>query len=257
LSVLAFLFYAFGITFEIYKASKIHTMKTKFNKVVKVVFLFLTMAAFSHSGKAASGEQGETGNASVLAFEISLNEGWNAFSFPANDTLDALLIVQSLIDQSKLIKVQDEAGNSIENWGIYGGWKNDIGNFFPGKTYRIKVNSGAVLRIQNGNAIGMDSPVNTEIKIKSLTASAATVNLNSLQTEVFPNPCQGRFTVRFSELPEAGSRIEVLDLSGRKVASHPVTGITEELDLYGQASGLYLVKSILGSSETIQKLILK
>ena len=79
---------------------------------------------------------------------------------------------------------------------------------------------------------------------------------NSQAIKVYPNPSQGRFTVRFSNLPAAGSRIEVYDLSGRRVVSRLITASAEEFDLTGQTSGLYLMKSILGSEEKIQKLVL-
>jgi hypothetical protein len=46
-----------------------------------------------------------------------------------------------------LIKAQDEAGNSIEDWGIYGGWKNNIYDFVPGKGYNIKLSSDDTLWI--------------------------------------------------------------------------------------------------------------
>jgi hypothetical protein len=312
-----------------------------------------------------------TGRQISLPLDIPLNTGWNIISYPRTDALDAMMIVQSLIDQNKLIKVQDEAGNSIEDWGIYGGWKNGIGNFMPGKAYRVKMSASAILTIQEnypksgnlplyaektsyfssqaeGNGVdhmninlvglketglsvgdelaafdgdicvgtlkitnsnlnigsasliassitngqqkdgfkdgtsvqiyawnhntGLESKVEASaikgtlnynknasilVKMKSLTTSASIVNADVLQSEVYPNPSQGQFTVRFSEIPEAGSRIEVLDLSGRKVASRMITGISEELNLYGQASGLYLVKSILGSKELIQKLVIQ
>lgn len=312
-----------------------------------------------------------TGHSIALPLDIPLNAGWNIISFPRTDALDAMMIIQSLIDQNKLIKVQDETGNSIEDWGVYGGWKNGIGNFVPGKAYRVKMSASAVLTIQQNYTKSANTPVYSEktsyfssqaegngvdhmniniiglreaglsagdelaafdgdvcvgtlkitnsnltlgtasliassstgsqhkdgfkdgasvqlyvwnqisgleskveaaaikgslnylknasilVKMKSLTTTVAPQNANMMQTEVFPNPSQGRFTVRFSELPEAGSRIEVLDLSGRKVASRLITGISEELNLYGQAAGLYLVKSILGSSEKIQKLVIQ
>jgi hypothetical protein len=311
-----------------------------------------------------------TGNQIALPLNISLNVGWNIISFPRADILDAQMIIQSLIDQSALVKVQDEIGNSIEDWGIYGGWKNGIGNFLPGKAYRVKVNKSATLTIQdiypksvaipfyaelpehfqsvtegngsdhmNINLVGLNQSglsagdelaafdgnlcVGT-LKITeqhlidgtaSLVASCSTNNLqkdgfdegssiqvriwnhvsgiesgiqlsflqgsktysksatmlgkmpnlttsisnfeDEAQIEVYPNPSQGKFTVRFSEIPESGSRIDILDLSGRKVASQLIKGISEEFDLLGQAAGMYLVKSIIGSVEKINKLVIQ
>lgn len=311
-----------------------------------------------------------TGTEIALPLDIPLNMGWNIVSFPRTDVLDGMNMIQSLIDQNILIKVQDEAGNSIENWGIYGGWKNSIGNFIPGKAYRVKVSASSVLTIQqsypksailpvyfeqtshfssvaegngyehmNINLVGLngsglvvgdelaafdgitcvgtlkitqqqliqgsasliascstgnqvkdgfkegasiqlyvwnqvsdsETPVQTSIlsgslnylknasllvKMKSVTTSA--FNLKDVaQVEVFPNPSQGLFTVRFSDLPANGSHIDIYDLSGRKVASHLIEGISEDFNLSDQAAGVYLVKSILGSQEKINKLVIQ
>jgi len=43
--------------------------------------------------------------------------------------------------------VQDEGGNSIEDWGIFGSWKNNIGNFAPGEGFKIKVSADDTLWI--------------------------------------------------------------------------------------------------------------
>lgn len=311
-----------------------------------------------------------TGLPVALPLDIPLNAGWNIISFPRTDAIDAMTIIQPLINQNKLIKVQDEAGNSIEDWGIYGGWKNGIGNFVAGKAYRVKLSSSATLTIQdtyaksavipvyaektsyfssetegngldhmNINIVGLresgivagdelaafdgnvcigtlkvtdyhlsqgsasliasaatgstqkdgfkdGSPVqvflwkqnqNVEskvelssvsggltyvknasimVKMKSIATSVAPVT-DELSISVYPNPSKGRFTVLFSSMPENGGRIEVLDLSGRKLVSQQVGGIAEEINLTGQASGLYLVKSFIGSVEKIHKLVIQ
>lgn len=83
-----------------------------------------------------------------LPLDIPLKAGWNFISFPSMTAVNAMTAVQSLIDQNKLVKVQDELGNSIENLKRYGGWKNSIGNFKPGKAYKINVSSACVLTIK-------------------------------------------------------------------------------------------------------------
>jgi hypothetical protein len=311
-----------------------------------------------------------TGQQIALPLDIPLNAGWNIISFPRTDILDAQLIVQALIDQNKLVKVQDETGNSIEDWGSFGGWKNAIGNFLPGKAYRVKVSANTVLTIRDSYPKSVVSPVYAEQtqhffsvaegngsdhmninlvdldesglsvgdelaafdgdlcvgalhitnqhllegsasllascasgntrndgfnegssirlqvwnhitgeqsaiqisilngsanylknesilgKLKSLTTAAPILEDKS-QIEVFPNPSQGQFTVRFSDVPVLGSRIDVYDVSGRKITSQLITGITEEIDITGQAAGMYLVKSNIGVKETINKLVIQ
>ncbi len=84
----------------------------------------------------------------TLPMDIPLKTGWTIISFPYNDLVNAKSVIQSLIDQNRLSRVQDEEGNSIENWGQFGGWINGIGNFVPGKGYKVKVVANAILTLQ-------------------------------------------------------------------------------------------------------------
>lgn len=309
-----------------------------------------------------------SGRPIALPLDIPLKTGWNIISFPRTDMVDALSVVQSLIDRNVLVKVQDELGNSVENWGIFGGWKNSIGFFMPGKAYKVKLSADAILTIQenyiksalilsktekteyfssgvvgngtdhmNINVIGLNESgisagdelaafdgnncvgtlkitennlidgsaalvtsfssdeqnpdgffeghpiqlvhwnkqagIETQVDLDVLNGqalyaknSSVLIRLKSMTTEVsifddrmkidvFPNPCSGRFTVRFSNLPDAGSKLDILDVSGRKILSRMITDINEEFNLNNYSSGIYLVKSVINSKETIQKLI--
>jgi len=87
-----------------------------------------------------------------LPYDMALNAGWNIISYPSASIQDAKALVQSLIDAGKLKKVMDEAGKTIENLGAFGGWRNSIGNFIPGKGYKVNVTANCVLTIPaNGN----------------------------------------------------------------------------------------------------------
>lgn len=81
-------------------------------------------------------------------YPISLSAGWNIIGYPQTQAYDGKEVVQSLISSGKLIKAQDEAGNSIEDWGVYGGWQNNIGNFAPGEGYKVKVDADVTLEIE-------------------------------------------------------------------------------------------------------------
>lgn len=310
-----------------------------------------------------------TGRPIVLPLNLSLKAGWNIISFPRADVVNALSVIQSLIDHKKLIKVQDESGNSIENWGVFGGWRNGIGNFASGKSYKIKINADTILTIQqtylksavvqsksgkteyfssriegngsdhmninlvdlqkaglsvgdelsafdgktcvgtlkitednlaegtasliasfstneinqdgfvDGNQIqiyawnkktGNETQVQAEVvngqmiyeknasvlvKMKSLTTDVTNLD-GSVRIDVFPNPSFDKVNVRFSELPEVGSRIDILDLSGRKVTSRLISGTCEVFNLHEQPAGIYVVKSKIGSTEIIHKVII-
>ena len=85
-----------------------------------------------------------------LPLDIELYAGWNIISFPYNGIVDAMAVVQPLIDIGALEKVQDEKGNSIEYWGDSKGWINGIGDFIPGKGYLIQVRIPCVLSVLSG-----------------------------------------------------------------------------------------------------------
>ncbi len=101
-------------------------------------------------------------------------------------------------------------------------------------------------------------PYSSIILIKDPNPASVSSNLKeAVPIDVFPNPSQGKVTVRFSDLPDMGSRIDILDITGRKVASQIITGTVEEFNLNQLPSGIYMVKSTLGSDVSITKLIVE
>ena len=99
-----------------------------------------------------------------LPLDIPLSTGWNIISYPCPTAQDGKALVQPLINAGKLIKVMDESGNAIENFGIFGGWKNNIGNFTPGKGYKVNVASNCTLTIP-------DNPTKAIANIPEVLAS--------------------------------------------------------------------------------------
>jgi len=89
------------------------------------------------------------GTTSAIPFYIPLKTGWNLMGFPHTSELNANAAFQQLIDRKTLVKVQDEEGNAFEDWGVFGGWVNNLGNLKPGKGYKIKVNTIETLKFQN------------------------------------------------------------------------------------------------------------
>jgi hypothetical protein len=98
-----------------------------------------------------------TGRPIALPLDIPLKLGWNYISFPRMDAVSGLSVVQPLINQKKLIKVQDERGYTIEK--VKNAWKNNIGNFIPGKAYKINVGSACTLTIQQSYLKSADTQI--------------------------------------------------------------------------------------------------
>ena len=88
-----------------------------------------------------------TGTPVELPFNIGLSSGWNIVAYPCTIVQDAQALIQPLINSGVIKKVMDESGKTIEDFGAFGGWKNNIGNFIPGKGYKINVASNCILTI--------------------------------------------------------------------------------------------------------------
>lgn len=84
----------------------------------------------------------------TLPWSIPLTAGWNIIGFPYGGEVNAMDVLQPLITRGHLIKAQDESGQSVEDFGEFGGWTNSIALFRPGKGYKVKVNSEEVLTIE-------------------------------------------------------------------------------------------------------------
>ncbi|WP_321373604.1 LamG-like jellyroll fold domain-containing protein [uncultured Draconibacterium sp.] len=92
-----------------------------------------------------------TGALIELPLVIELKKGLNIISFPMENSVNAMEVVQPLIDDGVLIKVQDEKGNAIEEWKWWkwSGWRNKIRNFESGEGYKVEVSSDCVLEISD------------------------------------------------------------------------------------------------------------
>ena len=130
------------------------------------------------------------GTSIKLPIDINLVAGWNIISYPCSNLQDAKAIVQSLIDAGKLKKVMDEAGKTIENFGAFGGWKNNIGNFAPGKGFKVNVAE------------------NCTLSISGTTTKAATLIPEVLTSTHFPKVFSGNGTDHMNiiliDLPSSG-----------------------------------------------------
>lgn len=85
---------------------------------------------------------------SALTQNIGLSNGWNIVSFnviPDNNEMN--LILQQLINQGQLVKVQNESGQSIEYLSIINQWINNIGNMENSEAYYLKVNTNTSLTL--------------------------------------------------------------------------------------------------------------
>jgi hypothetical protein len=83
-------------------------------------------------------------------------------------------------------------------------------------------------------------PITIPCRMSQLLASASAIN-----AEAFPNPTDGKTTLKFNSNSEAKYLIKVLDITGRVIMSdvaNAIEGINlHELDLSNVAKGIYMV----------------
>jgi hypothetical protein len=219
-----------------------------------------------------------------LPFDIALNAGWNIISYPSATAQDAKALFQTLIETGKLKKVMDEAGKTIENFGAYGGWKNNIGNFLPGKGYKVNVTSNCTLTIPaNGTkaAILVPEVLASTHFVKAYAGNGTdqmSINLINLQASglqagdeigVFDDKlCVGSATVGSDQLMEGSISIPVSANDGlgespngfvvgnrvsfnlyRDGQTYPLTLTKlEGSDIFDQNASLFAQVSIAGST---------
>jgi parallel beta-helix repeat protein len=79
--------------------------------------------------------------------------------------------------------------------------------------------------------------------------------VNTLEFSIHPNPAKKIVTIQFSTLPEQGTKIAVLDVSGKELIVKEVQSINETLNIGYFPSGIYLAKTQLNNEFRIKKLI--
>jgi hypothetical protein len=90
-----------------------------------------------------------TGLPVTLPYTITLDAGWNIMGYPSMSSQAAFPAFNPLITAATLLKVQDEAGNAIEQLPPPIGWNDNIINLTPGHGYKVKTTINTSLVINN------------------------------------------------------------------------------------------------------------
>jgi hypothetical protein len=136
-----------------------------------------------------------------LPLDIPLSSGWNIISYPVQTEQDAMGVLDALITSDNLIKVQNEAGDAIEN--LPGtGWENNIGDFKPGEGYYLKANTATTLTINEPAA----PPTAFQDKNSDKSISKTTTKTNHFTPVYTNNPYLAmNIYVKGANLTEGGS----------------------------------------------------
>jgi hypothetical protein len=95
--------------------------------------------------------------------------------------------------------------------------------------------------------------VNNAVEDEQITIEKEMVK--NFKIDLYPNPATNNVTIRFSEIPEDGTKITIYDMTGREMQSRIVQSTLETFDIQDLKSGMYLVKTDFTKSYQTQKLI--
>jgi hypothetical protein len=182
----------------------------------------------------------------VLPIDIPFSAGWKIIGYPIQKETNGMVLVQPLINRKTLVKVQDQKGNAIEDWGVFGGWTNNIGNFKPGEGYRIKVISNDKITISESGQLQVPT-------LKTALPDSITVNAVVLGGEITGDGgssvtergvCYG--TTQSPTI--AGSKVTMG--SGTGTFKGKVTGLTPNTTYYARAFAINSVGTAYGDQVT-------
>jgi hypothetical protein len=95
--------------------------------------------------------------------------------------------------------------------------------------------------------------------ICSPTNSVNNISQNPSLFTVYPNPSNGKFTVKFDGLQRANCKLEISNLIGKEIhnAFFNLQTNTLDIDLSNFPKGLYFVKVYDGTNNDTQKIIIE
>jgi len=136
---------------------KIWDSKTQSELQVNGVVYRNDVSSWKTNGKYSPGATTvvEITSYSVITQSIELLKGYNMIStYVSVQNPNVSAVTKSLQNQGSLIKMQDETGNSFENWGDFGGWINQLGSMEETEGYKIQVANNCTLQV-TGRSIAM------------------------------------------------------------------------------------------------------
>ncbi len=138
---------------------------------------------------------------------VPLTNGWNIFSLAVTpDDVSMMSILQPLISEGSLVKVQDETGAAIEQIPGLGTWIDNIHNWSNTEGYKIRVNTSTTLTVTG-------QPITQPVDI-SLLAGWNIIGYPSSNSQV-------AMTV-LDELITAGSLMKVQSETGAAIEPLPL-----------------------------------
>ena len=186
---------------------------------------------FSSQGSALVGLEG----ALELHQDISFTAGWNIMSFFTEpNEMNLKNIVQPIIDDNTLLKIQDETGSAIEELPVIG-WVDNIGD--------MSVSEGYYIKLATDNNLELDG---TPVTMPYNIGLSSGWNIMGYPVSASQNAMDA-----FQPLIDEQSLIKVQDETGSAIEELPVIGWIDNIGNLNPGEGYY-VKVGFETAITIQ-----
>jgi len=181
---------------------------------------------------------------------------------PVKDSITLTLIDSCLFNYTQSMDTFYIASAQVSNGKMQFNWVFKQGV----KTYNLS-SSIDVSKLQNGyNLIYLTIQCNITKKkgmlLKNTFAAPYTITIlsienikqSALNVKLYPNPASDKFTIQIDNLKEAYT-LEILNTTGQVVLNKRITNSVEQVDLSGQAAGVYFVKLQSVNNSVVRKIV--
>ena len=92
-----------------------------------------------------------------------------------------------------------------------------------------------------------------QVNANQLTGIAT--DINNMEIKIYPNPVTERVNIAFTAMPETGTKISLLDITGRELDGRNAESMTETFDVQHLPAGIYMIRTELNNNFKTQKII--
>ena len=191
-----------------------------------------------------------------------VESGWTAaVSFTTMDDQCAAPTNLHLVDTTNVSATLDwsQTTSTANEWTIYYKksnediWSMQTVNTHPYEILNLETATTYVAQVTAHCTNGVWSEPSNQITFTTSTVGVENYELE--QTNIYPNPTTGKFRIENSELRI--ENVEVYDVYGKLIKMVKVEGNSAELDLSGNASGVYFTRIITDKGVVTRRIVKK
>ena len=92
-------------------------------------------------------------------------------------------------------------------------------------------------------------------RVNANQVTSVTTDINNMEIKIYPNPVTERVNIAFTAMPEPGTKISLLDITGRELEGRNAESMNETFEVQHLPAGIYLIKTELNNNFSVNKII--